>query len=169
MGRDTYYECHTCGTCSPDHDILLLDIPNYGTLLTCRTCADCEYYFSKAPSEFVDFKDDDYQYRVPGYRTLEGKPLVFSSFKALATFIGENETKIKFGLLDAKEQQLTDNLDVLRKRCEQLTWLMLDRDEENTVYTPTRTWWEKERERVKGEVETWTKRRKILDESLLSL
>ncbi len=166
MGRDVYIECHSCQDCQPSQDIVNVPIQGYKEELPlCQTCLNNPVWFTQEPSEFVLVPDAAFEFHVPGYQTLDKKPVRFISLAALRTFVGKNETNISFGIVNDKDGFITTDFDALFKRCERLVWESDDHDADNTDFKPTAEWWRSERSRVEHEVKTWTKRRKIIKDS----
>lgn len=163
MGCD-YIQCDDCGISRSEDIVHQVDIEGYDTLFICDDCLSNTAHFTAMPSEFFIAPDDAFAFCVPGYQTLEGKPLVFDSFRALSVFVGDNETNVKFGIVGDSDF-LTTDLDALRLRCERKVWEQEHHHgEDNTKYVPTPAWWEMEKMRIDNRIKSLVKKRKVLEE-----
>jgi hypothetical protein len=163
MGCD-YIECYDCLESKEDYIVHEVNIEGYATLFFCDHCLDNPNNFTQAPSEHFIAPDDAFTFLVSSYQTLEGNQLVFESFKELVAFVGDNETSIKFCIKGDERSTLTSDIEVLRARFVRKAWASEAHDEENTKYTPTPAWWAREKQAVQSQIESLTKRRKVLEE-----
>lgn len=166
-----YFKCENCCQCYYGEDVHDVDVENYAVVTLCQYCRDENMV--ERPSEFVDI--DEFEFVATQGDNVQD----FKSFDELQSFIlGEPDDGIEshtdwhFGIKGRKLYSATSKeeaekaMATFEDKCRWEVWENLDKNEENTTYTPKREWLESELKSVSGQLEKLQNKKRRLEKIL---